>query len=61
MRELSAKAKFYIFAVIIGGFLVLATSIPKLYIPDAWMLLVLSGLASLSLIFKVEGATERLH
>lgn len=61
MRELSAKAKFYIIAVIIGGFLVLATSIPKLYVPDAWMLLVLSSLASLSLIFKVEGATERLH
>jgi diguanylate cyclase (GGDEF)-like protein/putative nucleotidyltransferase with HDIG domain len=61
MSELSAKAKFYIFAVILGGLLVLATSIPKLYVPDAWMLLVLSGLASLSLIFKVEGATERLH
>ncbi|MEJ2352128.1 MAG: GGDEF domain-containing protein [Anaerolineales bacterium] len=61
MTELSARAKFYIFAVITGGFLVLATSIPKLYIRDAWMLLILSCLASLSLIFKVEGATERLH
>ncbi|MEJ2266505.1 MAG: GGDEF domain-containing protein [Anaerolineales bacterium] len=61
MTELSARAKLYIFAVIAGGFLVLATSIPKLYIRDAWMLLILSCLASLSLIFKVEGATERLH
>jgi diguanylate cyclase (GGDEF)-like protein/putative nucleotidyltransferase with HDIG domain len=61
MTELSARAKLYILAVIAGGFLVLATSIPKLYIRDAWMLLILSCLASLSLIFKVEGATERLH
>jgi diguanylate cyclase (GGDEF)-like protein/putative nucleotidyltransferase with HDIG domain len=61
MKELSLKAKIYIFTIILGGLLVLINSFPKFNVSDPWMLLALSTLASLSLVFKVEGATDRLH
>jgi diguanylate cyclase (GGDEF)-like protein/putative nucleotidyltransferase with HDIG domain len=61
MKGLSKRARFYIIAVIVAGFVVLGDSLRNLNYSDPWMLLVLSALASLSLIFKVEGATDRLH
>ena len=61
MKALSLKAKLYIIATILAGLVVLVVSISHLYLSELWMLLVLSGLASLSLIFKVEGTTVRSH
>ena len=61
MKELSTKAKLYIFSVIIAGYLVLVDSIRHIGLSEPWMLLFLTCLASLSLILKVEGATDRLH
>jgi diguanylate cyclase (GGDEF)-like protein/putative nucleotidyltransferase with HDIG domain len=61
MKDLSRKARVYIVVTYLCGLLVLGLNLPRLNLSDPWMLLSLSILASLSLIFKVEGATDRLH
>ena len=61
MRKLSNLAKAYISATIMVGVLLLLVSIRQLRWENAWMLLVLMTAASISLIFKVEGSTNRSH
>jgi len=61
MRKLSNLAKAYISATILVGVLLLLVSIQQLRWENAWMLLVLMTAASISLIFKVEGSTNRSH
>ena len=61
MRKLSNLAKAYISATILVGVLLLLVSIRQLRWENAWMLLVLMTAASISLIFKVEGSTNRSH
>lgn len=61
MRALSQQTRFYIFTTILTG---LAVAIWDFLSPkpiDLWMVASLSILASLSLIFKVVGATDRSH
>ncbi|MGW8251591.1 MAG: GGDEF domain-containing protein, partial [Anaerolineales bacterium] len=61
MQELSRKAKLYIFTTILLGLVLLIWSLTQLDYQNGWMLLVLIAGASISLILKVEGATERSH
>lgn len=61
MKDLSIKARIYILCtIIIGGVLVL-WSLYHLVWAEMWTLIVLSVIASLTLILKVEGATGRSH
>lgn len=61
MQELSKKATVYIFTTILVGLVLLIWSLFRLEPGNTWMLLVLIAGASISLILKVEGATERSH
>lgn len=61
MHELSIKAKIYISITILVGLVLLIWSLIQLDIDNVWILLVLIAGASISLILKVEGATERSH
>ncbi len=61
MQELSNKAKIYVITTILVGVVLLIWSLIQLEPGNTWMLLVLIAGASISLILKVEGATERSH
>jgi diguanylate cyclase (GGDEF)-like protein/putative nucleotidyltransferase with HDIG domain len=61
MKSLSLLAKTYIIGTILAGCAILGWDVFRLPRLNLEMLLVLSGLASLALIIKVEGATNRLH
>ncbi len=61
MRELSLKAKVYIIASILFGLVLLGLSLAQLQALNPWLLVVLIACASISLILKVEGSTNRSH
>ena len=61
MKDLSLKARAYILGTILIGSGLLVWNILRLQPAETINLVVLSCLASLSLILKVEGATNRLH
>jgi len=61
MKELNRKAQVYILATIVVGVSLLVWSLMHFEWSKIWITLVLSGLASLSLILKVEGTTSRTH
>jgi diguanylate cyclase (GGDEF)-like protein/putative nucleotidyltransferase with HDIG domain len=61
MRKLSAKAKAYILGTIFVGIGLFAWELTNLDWGQIWHLLALGALASLSLILKVQGTTERSH
>jgi diguanylate cyclase (GGDEF)-like protein/putative nucleotidyltransferase with HDIG domain len=61
MKGLSFKAKAYILGTILVGSGLMVWNILRLEPSDILYLVVLSSLASLSLVLKVEGATNRLH
>ena len=61
MSELSLKAKIFIlFTITLAGVLLLYT-LTQMDWGNIWLMLALSVLASLTLIFKVIGATDRSH
>ena len=61
MKEMTIPTRIYLFAVYLTGALFLSSNLPNLQIKEPVMLVVLSILASLALIIKVEGATNRSH
>jgi diguanylate cyclase (GGDEF)-like protein/putative nucleotidyltransferase with HDIG domain len=61
MRSLSTKAKLYILGTIAVGGGLLAWNLIHIDLGQIWHLLALGALASLSLILKVPGTTERSH
>lgn len=61
MKDLSIKARSYILGTIFIGMILLAWSLLRIDWGQIWNLLVLGALASLTLIFKVIGATKRSH
>lgn len=61
MKELAWKARIYILLTIFIGSLTLVWTFSRTVIQDPVLILILSALASLSLIFKVLGATKRTH
>jgi diguanylate cyclase (GGDEF)-like protein/putative nucleotidyltransferase with HDIG domain len=61
MRALSLKTKLYLFAMYIAGFTILTWNVNRMTMGQPWLIIVLCVLASLSLILKVEGSTNRSH
>src|ERR1041384_4973188 len=61
MKELSLATKLYLFLTYIAGIVILTRHVMKLDLSNPWMLGILCLLASLTLILKVEGATNRSH
>jgi diguanylate cyclase (GGDEF)-like protein/putative nucleotidyltransferase with HDIG domain len=61
MKDLKLIAKVYILSNVILGLVLLGLNLPGLDLSNVWMLFFLSALGSLSLIFKVIGATEASH
>jgi len=62
MKDMSVKARAYIIAMIAAGLALLVYEIRILDIETNWMMgLALAVLASLSFLYKVEGATTRTH
>lgn len=61
MKELSSPTKIYLYATYLAGVAVLGWNIIKIDFSNFWMILILCVLASLALILKVEGATNRSH
>lgn len=61
MKDLSLKARIYVLASILAGSIVLLLNLFAFDVRGTWDMLALSLVASLSLIFKVEGSTNRSH
>ncbi|MGW8251696.1 MAG: GGDEF domain-containing protein, partial [Anaerolineales bacterium] len=61
MKELSLQAKAYIIGTILVGAALLLWNLYQFGIDDGWLTLSMAGIASLALIFKVEGTTNRSH
>jgi diguanylate cyclase (GGDEF)-like protein/putative nucleotidyltransferase with HDIG domain len=61
MKEMSFPTKIYLYAIYVAGMVVFAWNLNKSDFGNLWMLVILCVLASLALIFKVEGATNRSH
>ena len=61
MKELSLATKLYLFLTYIAGIVILTRHVMKLDLSNPWMLGILCLLASLTLILKVEGSTNRSH
>lgn len=59
MKDLSLKAKLYILGTILIGSTLIVYNILQLPTSEYLWLVILSVLASLALLFKVEGSTER--
>ena len=61
MKELSSPTKIYLYATYLAGVAVFVWNIYMIDFSNFWMILILCVLASLALILKVEGATNRSH
>lgn len=61
MTELSSPTKICLFVIYAAGISVFTWQLNRFACENAWMLIILSFLASLALILKVEGATKRSH
>ena len=61
MKDLSLPTKLYLYAIYLAGFSVFAWHLNKMDFSNPWMLIVLCLIASLTLILKVEGTTNRSH
>lgn len=61
MNDLSLKARVYIFSIYLLGFGLLAFGFNDLELENTWMLVLLIAGASISLILKVIGPTDRSH
>ena len=61
MREMTIPTRRYLFAVYLSGVLLFSWNLLNWQIKEPVLLAVLCFLASLALIFKVEGATKRSH
>ncbi len=61
MKSLSLPTKLYLFLTYIAGMLIFITTMSKVDLSDPLLLIALCVLASLTLILKVEGSTNRSH
>ncbi len=61
MKEMSLPTKLYLFVIYLAGIGVFASHLTKTDFSNPWMLIILCLLASLALILKVQGATNRSH
>jgi diguanylate cyclase (GGDEF)-like protein/putative nucleotidyltransferase with HDIG domain len=62
MKDLSLSTRLYIIGTLIAGSICLVFYLPRLSWQSEWLpVVILALLASLSLLFKVEGSTNRTH
>jgi uncharacterized membrane protein len=61
MGKLNRKARFYILTTIFAGLALVLISLAHYQVKGTWLMILLSALASLALIFKVEGSTNHSH
>ena len=61
MNDLSRPTKLYLYFTYLAGIVIFIWNMNRMNIRDPWMLGVLCLLASLTLILKVEGTTNRSH
>src|SRR5215211_363565 len=61
MKELTSSTKIYIFLTYIAGLAILIGQLSRIDASNIWKTIVLCLLASLALILKVEGPTNRSH
>ena len=61
MKEMTIPTRIYLFSIYLMGVLLFSWSLLGWYIKEPVMLTILCLLASLALIIKVEGATNRSH
>ena len=61
MKSLSFPTKIYIYMTYMAGFVIFVSQMHTMDLQNLGMLIALCVLASLTLIFKVEGATNRSH
>lgn len=61
MKSLSTPTKIYLILTYLAGFAIFASRIGRVDLDKSWLLVALCVLASLTLILKVEGSTNRSH
>src|ERR1041385_4806090 len=61
MKDLSSPTKLYLYFTYVAGIAIFVWNMSRINPSEPWMLGVLCVLASLALILKVEGATNRSH
>lgn len=61
MKELTSSTKTYILLTYAVGAAILISQVSRIELNDAWITIILCLLASLALILKVEGPTNRSH
>lgn len=61
MKSFSLQTKLYIYFIYIAGLIILLSHINQIDTNQTWLIVTLCVMASLSLILKVEGATNRSH
>lgn len=61
MKSLSLPTKLYLYLTYAAGILLFFSEVPRMNLSDAWLLVSLCVLASMTLILKVEGSTNRSH
>ena len=61
MKSFSFPTKLYLFATCLAGIGIFASHIREIDLRNPWLLVALCVLASLALILKVEGSTNRSH
>jgi diguanylate cyclase (GGDEF)-like protein/putative nucleotidyltransferase with HDIG domain len=61
MKELSFPTKIYLYVTYVVGIAIFIWHMSRIDLSNPWMLMILCLLASLALIYKVEGATNRSH
>jgi diguanylate cyclase (GGDEF)-like protein len=61
MKELTSSTKKYIYSTYVAGLAIFIWQVSQITLNNVWMTLILILLASLTLILKVEGPTNRSH
>ena len=61
MKELTSATKIYILLTYVAGLAIFMWQVSRITLNNVWMTVFLSLLASLTLILKVEGPTNRSH
>ena len=61
MKELTSATKIYILLTYVAGLAIFMWQVNQITLTNGWMTVILSLLASLTLILKVEGPTNRSH
>jgi hypothetical protein len=61
MKELTSSTKVYLYLTYAAGLAIFVLHMSRIDMSDPWILITLCLLASLALILKVEGSTNRSH